>query len=351
MRNVLFYFLYTLLLLLPCLEIALRILQYQAYQHQAFRIASDPAFCLLPHHQLGFALNPGEYEVRINQGLTYTVTHDADSLRTCGTSDSSRDLPILALLGCSYTYGIGISDSQSYGFLLQSLLPQFHVKNYAVPGYGTVQSYLQLQKMIRNDQKPEIAVIHFADFHHDRNALTPIFRKTLHMGYERSHQQVPQLMQSSRVPYIREDSILWENWANVYQNWPGRENWPTVHFLQEVADRIQLHQLAPEAQSEQIFSMIQEFCQLHNIRLVVVGLNLQVRTQRTLQNLQQKGLETLDLSLDLTNSMYNNFPFDTHPNAIAHQHFAVNLQEYLCSSSALIGGIESDLPTLPSNSQ
>ncbi|MEM7369777.1 MAG: hypothetical protein AAF587_14330 [Bacteroidota bacterium] len=329
MKNALFYFVYTLLLLFPCLEIALRIVQYQPYHYTPFQISSTPEFCLLPHPRLGFALNPGQYEVTINHGLTYSVTHSQDSLRISRVEESEASLPILALFGCSYTYGIGLPDSLSYGYVLQSILSEYEIQTLAVPGYGTVQSYLQLLKMINNGRPPSIAVMHFADFHHDRNALTPLFRQTLHMGFERSHQHIPQLMRSSKVPYMTEDSIGWEDWSQVYHNWPGREKWPSVHFLQEVADQIGLHQLDSHSKSCQIFFMIHRLCQLHNIRLIVAGITSNQPTQQTLDSLTANGIETLDMSLDLTNTLYNNYPFDTHPNAIAHLHFAVNMKRYL----------------------
>ena len=77
----LFYLIYLLLVLLPCLEIALLILGYRPYRQVDFKIESTPENCLIAHPSLGFALHPGTFRVTINEGLIYRATHGADSLR------------------------------------------------------------------------------------------------------------------------------------------------------------------------------------------------------------------------------------------------------------------------------
>lgn len=329
MKSVLFYSVYALLLFFPLLELSLRLLQYQPYQHTPFSIESKPEFCISPHKTLGFSLNPGHYEVKLNQGLSYRVHHGPDSLRVSHDSLAGDQLSQLFMMGCSYTYGIGVHDEQSSAYLLQQFLPEYHIRNWAVPGYGTVQSFLQLKQAIEAGNIPAIVVVNYADFHDNRNVLSPQFRKTLNMGFERSNAQLKTLMQHSRIPFLnpsRKENVSpllkWEPWDSVYQNWRWREQLSSVNFLQDMFDKIHTQRLQPKAQTRYIFTCIQQICQAHNIQLIVAGLTSTSSTRSTLAQLNNLGIETVDISLDLTNCLYNNFPFDSHPNALAHQIFA-----------------------------
>lgn len=336
MKSVLFYSVYALLLFFPLLELSLRILQYQPYQHTPFRIASQPAFCILPHDHLGFSLNPGMYDVRINHGLQYRVSHGADSLRINHDPSVSDHLPKLFMMGCSYTYGIGIDDKQNSSYLLQQYIPSYHIQNYAVPGYGTVQSLLQLQKAVETGNIPEIVIVNYADFHDDRNALTPQFRKTLNIGFERSNPQLSSLMGRSKIPFLTSSQALsnpfeikWEDWGSVYHNWPWREHLSSVNFLQDMSDKLTTYRQDPKSYTIYLFQQIHQICQAHNIRLIVAGLTSSPSTHRTLSQLDKMGIETIDISLDLTNCMFNHFPFDSHPNALAHRIFGRRLYQHL----------------------
>ena len=75
------YYLYIVLLILPCTELALRILGYQPFHQVAFHIEASPENCMIPHSDLGFALHPGNFDVMLNKGLHYNVRHGSDSLR------------------------------------------------------------------------------------------------------------------------------------------------------------------------------------------------------------------------------------------------------------------------------
>ncbi|MEL6255440.1 MAG: hypothetical protein AAFR87_25765, partial [Bacteroidota bacterium] len=159
------YYIYLLLLLAPCLEIALRILQYEPYRQVNFLIKSSPSHCLIPHPYLGFALNPGSFEVQINQAKPYQVRHGSDSLRITHPSPLPDSLPEIFLLGCSYTYGMGVNDEDSFPYLLQEAFPTYRVKNFGVPGFGSVQSYLQLKAELKKGNRPKIVILNLVEFH------------------------------------------------------------------------------------------------------------------------------------------------------------------------------------------
>jgi hypothetical protein len=330
----LLYLVYIFLLLLPCLEIALLILGYRPYQQVDFSMVSTPDNCLIPHPTLGFALHPGTFRVTINEGLTYRATHSADSLRITTYEQQAEELPAIWLMGCSYTYGMGIDDSLTFPFLVNKNLPQFRTKNFGVPGYGTVQSYLQLKQQLAAHSPPAWVIVNYADFHDERNALTPAYRRDLFMGYQRSNAAVGTRMKTAAIPYV--STVVPENyqvrfcsWDRIYHNWQYRETFASVNFLQDVSDQKQSRKMDKKAVTLHVFQQLQALCDQHQIRLLVTGITPAPETKTILKKLTALGLQTLDISVDLTREEYRNAPYDDHPNAKANAIFAKCITDYI----------------------
>lgn len=326
------YGLYIALLFLPCLEAALWMFGYRPYRQVEYSIESFPANCLIPHSSLGFALNPGAYQVTINKGLRYSVTHGEDSLRiTTNRPQSDTFSDSVYFLGCSFTYGMGVSDSLTFPFLVNQYLPNTFVKNLGVPGYGTVQACLQLQQLIEKAEKPGTVILNYADFHDARNSLTPAYRRDLYMGYQRSDSSVQSLMQESRIPYLSQEDGVVEfcKWGNLYQNWKYRETFACVNFIQDLRDQSQSRAIDAGANTIRIFSMIKTLCDEAHIRLVVTGITHSEQTKKMLEILGKAGIKTLDISVDLSAKEYTHAPYDDHPNALAHKMYAKKIADYL----------------------
>ncbi len=314
-------------------------LGYRPYRQVPFTIASQPAFCFLPDPMMGFALHPGTFSVTINEGLHYTATHGADSLRITGPGDAGTGVqrPQLLLMGCSYTYGMGVTDSATFAWQLQQAMPQWQVKNMGVPGFGTVQSWLQLQRLIANGKVPTTVVLHYAAFHDVRNALSPVYRKSLYMGYERSHPSLKAAMRETKMPYIvaMDSGFQFQRiaWTEMYHNWPLREYSASMNHLQELSDQFAARRLVPENTSLYLIREMQTLCQEQGIRFVVAGLTDTPGTRQRLAQLQGTGIETLDMALDLQRPEYNHLPFDEHPNEKAHRWYAMRLYQFLSTGN------------------
>jgi hypothetical protein len=330
----LLYLVYILLVLLPCLEIALLILGYRPYRQVDFKIESTPDNCLIPHPSLGFALHPGTFRVTINKGLTYYATHGTDSLRiTSFAEEPSAELPAIWFLGCSYTYGMGLDDSLTFPFLVNKNLSSFSVKNFGVPGYGTVQGYLQLKQQLVAHAPPAWVMVNYADFHEERNALTPAYRRDLFMGYQRSNAAVSTRMKTAAIPYVTTtvagEQIRFCSWDSIYHNWQYRETFASVNFLQDVSDQRQSRKIDKMKASLFIFQELKALCDLHQIRLLVTGITPSSETKQMLEILKKQGIETLDMSVDLSKEDYRNAPYDDHPNAKANAIFAKRITLFL----------------------
>ena len=328
------YILYIVLLMLPCTELALRILGYQPYHQQVFHIEAKPENCIIAHSTLGFALHPGDFEVTINEGLKYKVRHGEDSLRLTSHGVGEKDKQdSIYFFGCSYTYGMGISDSLTFPFIIQKNRSNSYIRNFGVPGYGTVQTYLQLKQLVDAGEIPSRIIINYADFHDDRNALTPAYRRDLFMGFQGSHPSVKMAMNQANIPFVQEAAGVCQlefcKWAAIYESWKYRETFAFVNFLQDFSDYNNTQSIDKEKTSQYLFLEIKKICDFNNIQLLVTGITPSLNTKNRLSDLRKIGIETLDISVDLSLPKYTNAPFDDHPNARAHAFFAKKIIEYL----------------------
>jgi len=126
---------------------------------------------------LGWVLNPGpmEYEQRlvskegaVEYDVRYTV---ADGQRR--TSANPPAGPIVIATGCSFTFGHGVNDGDSWPWLLQERLPNYHVVNVGTMGYGTDQALLAAERQLKRFPHQTAAVVlGLGTFQIDRNRST-----------------------------------------------------------------------------------------------------------------------------------------------------------------------------------
>ncbi|MFK7972558.1 MAG: hypothetical protein AB8F95_19460 [Bacteroidia bacterium] len=327
------FYLYVFVLFIPCLELALWIVGYRPYERSDYSIESEPAFCILPDSITGFALRPGSFTVTINEGHAYTVSHGLDSLRVCSFDKKLDSLPSVFVMGCSYTYGMGVHDSMTYSFLLQKSLPQYRFRNFGVPGFGTVQSLIQLEKEIAKGNVPEKVILGYAGFHMDRNALNPLYRRHLHMGFAMANERLPERMISSRIPFVEGDSepfdIQYEPWNTLYENWPGRFTFASVNLAQNFADGLAARKIQLEDASWATIKRMRAVCEQHEISLLVAALTPDPLSNQHVDFMKSQGIDAINISVDLDDPSLNNMPYDSHPNERAHFYYAQQLFEYV----------------------
>ena len=318
------YYLFLTLITPICFELALRVLGYSAYQQLPYSIVSKPNMCMVASTDLGFSLGEGIYQVSVNGAPTYTATH-IDGKRITRDYLSSDSLPRVFLMGCSFTYGMGIDDSISFPYQLQSHFKNLDIQNFGVPGFGTTQSYLQLEQEINNGNSPNLVIVNFCDFHHERNSLTPRFRNSLVMGYQRSNKEATSELSKSTFPYIENEKIKSVEFKDLYSNWTGRETFASVNYFQTMSDERITSNINLEQNSLDIFLRMNELCIENNIKFIVTGLTRNRVSKTFLARLKKSNIDAIDISLDLRQKKYNQLPFDTHPNSRAHDHFTKKL--------------------------
>lgn len=146
----------------------------------AHRVHYSPRPLFGPDPELGFVTLPGSYTVRIDEtGTTrhhdFQVTVLGNGSRRCAPdADVVPDRPEIWLLGDSFMFGWGNDDETTLGWFLQRFLPDRTVLNLAGPGYGNLQALLMLRRRLPAvPRRPEILVMGYADYYHERNAAAP----------------------------------------------------------------------------------------------------------------------------------------------------------------------------------
>ncbi len=87
----------------------------------------------------------------------YYANYETDSFhRRKVNGNSKKDNNHLILFGCSYTFGDGIDNKNTFAQILKdSLKSEYSVYNYGVPGYGTQQMLTTIQYQNLNKEIPQ----------------------------------------------------------------------------------------------------------------------------------------------------------------------------------------------------
>ncbi|MDB2407452.1 hypothetical protein N9W17_02845 [Jannaschia sp.] len=73
------------------------------------------------------------------------------------------DGPRVGLYGCSFTYGTGLADTETFSALLQQARPGLRVVNRGIGGHGTVQNLLQMRRDIAAGAVDAVLFLSIAD--------------------------------------------------------------------------------------------------------------------------------------------------------------------------------------------
>jgi hypothetical protein len=319
--------LYYPLMVFCCLEIAFRILGYEHFKNNDYSVVAHPENAFVGDAELGIQHQPGNFQITINHGLTFQAHHlDSHARYVSGCPHPERT--DILLLGCSFTYGFGVNDEQHFTSLLQQKHPDLSFRNAGVIGSGSVQSLLQLKKLVKT-QPLQAVILNFSSFHFMRNTLSRQYRSNLKIGYGRSSHHVDNQMKQSRFPYLAtcEESIQYAPWEEIYENWTGREWLASINWMQTVYDYTQ--EDLP-AQMEATVCLIREMAAICKANHIAFGIACLDSTPETdLLKTKVEPLAWVDIGFDFSNQSRINYPYDSHPNPAGHQQIADKMDPFL----------------------
>lgn len=316
------------------LEIGLRLFGLGPFELPKYSMISTPDRHLLPDPHLGVQLNPGKYEVTLNQQLKYTATHLENGYRSCG--ESHVDDPLVAFYGCSFTYGTGVSDEQVYPYLLQEKFDSLKIENRAVPGYGQAQILASLEDDLKKPHKPDVIVLNYNSFHNERNTLNASYRQKLRMGYEitkRDDAGIARFKCAHPFGILKNGKVELNvlSMQEINSTFPLISYSAVMHTLQNLWHLSSVDAAEDEKVTLAMMDQIHSICTKSGVKLVISTMTNDDITRRLIAHCKKRSITTIDISIDLSQKGFTNKPHDQHPSAKAHKIYAEKLTEFLRS--------------------
>ncbi len=251
-------------------------------------------------------------------------------------------------LGCSYTYGIGVKDHDTYLWRIGENFPGTRIDNYADPGYGTVQCRARLEQLLKNS-----AAAGYANSLSSENELFVHYDKIFYglIGDHLKRNGNVRWNEDAESNYVffpwaeySGDGVLYHGAENVW--WPGENLFRTVVFFRNLylksivlkhdadIDWLNLNKNAYEPRVRRqiddrlklfngVLSEMLELAQNYGAEFYVLHLD------GNLDNLidpvlKERGLKTLDISFPfIGKEEYYALPHcGGHPNALVHKAWA-----------------------------
>jgi hypothetical protein len=247
--------------------------------------------------------------------------------------------PTVHVYGCSYTFGLSVSDTQTACYKLQHQLQNYNVENKGVPGYGLTQMYLLLQKSLMERDTPEIAVFNYGSFHNERTALhkngSAMILKAITNSYSSSFKNM-------MYPYMEiiNDSLIlnYSSIKNMPRYWPLHKH---SSFIALLNDNYFYYFDKKNESYLDLISMktalkIMQFCESNHI--IPVFASVTPESTQILDLLDMNGYFTLNYGITVGNdqnrpTIYNCGRLDpAHPSEYTHSLYAQKLYHFIIDS-------------------
>jgi hypothetical protein len=121
---------------------------------------TGPDAKFLNWRNIGFLIPVAPFEGRLARGsrLIYDAQYTLDkkwARRVVPDQGQKQAARFLIFVGCSYTFGEGLTDNQTLPYYTGKLLPRTRSYNYAFPGASTGEAWLRLRKIELGQEIPE----------------------------------------------------------------------------------------------------------------------------------------------------------------------------------------------------
>ncbi len=320
-------------------EAGLRLAGKKPHQYRNYSLYSVPRNCYVPDTFLGSSLGFGNFNVVINEKLNYHATHvkaGDDVVRKIYDTLPGPGLPRVDFHGCSFTYGMGVSDTQTYPYYYAMLNPMVRVRNYGCPGYAALEALLILQRQVQQNNLPQTVIVNYLDFHDDRSAGSSQWREGqqegfLMLGDKCLSADYIKKVDSCRFPFAalvnNKPGVQWYNVQQLYHRFWGRNYSALVYALEKTVNKWLYDNTPPQRITEAILIQIQQLCKQNNVKLIVTTMSAGSKTNTLAGFLDANHIQHINLAIDFSNPLYTNQPYDGHPSPLAHRLIAQKLLE------------------------
>lgn len=156
-------------------EAAARLLLAPPLRISHRRFVAPPVPKHVADAELGWVLPSQDAKYRFRASGKFGSVDVSYSIEQGHRATSSRPVagPLVIAAGCSFTFGLGLNDEDTWPWLLQERLADYGVVNLGTNGYGTDQALLAAERVARqSDQPVRLVLLGFGDFQIERNRST-----------------------------------------------------------------------------------------------------------------------------------------------------------------------------------
>lgn len=232
--------------------------------------------------------------------------------------DAALDWPNIGVYGCSFVYGTGLADDETFTARLQRAFPNVRIRNRGIGGQGTVQNLLQFRRDIAAGEM-DAAIFAVISDHQTRNIPHPQ-RMKQYLSPEWSRLGI------EHVPVLRRDGA-------------GRGRIAYLPIWQPMIERGGFEVFLPDARMQveatlAAFDMVYDTSAAAKVPLHVVLLDaLDADFNAALLD-RFPGASDISVPTDEAHTFH---PNDRHPNIKANMLFAERLEPIL---RALVASID-----------
>lgn len=124
------------------------------------------------HPRYGQGMKPGTQGRDHSRDFDVTYTIDGQGWRAMPPSQAPQDRPPLVFLGCSFTFGVGVNDHETYvAQLATRAWPEERLLNRALLAWGTNHALLALDEALEAKPPPAAVFYGYITGHAERNYL------------------------------------------------------------------------------------------------------------------------------------------------------------------------------------
>ena len=267
-------------------------------------VGQRPAQLFKPNALLGWSFAPdSRIEVSFRDEVTQTIGPDGWRQTPGIPADATQTL---AVYGCSFVYGTGLSDTETLAAQMQLQLPSTRVLNRGIAAQGTVHNYLQFRRDL-SQGVVDAAIFGVISDHRVRNIPNPDRMKPFQspLWFERGLEHMP-------VARLQRDGGLKIDYVPCYQ--PVLAKGDLSDFLPDdaVLDQVLLRILAE----------IEALGTRHGVPVAFALLDQHDPDFNAL--FAGQGEPCLDISVPFDEAHFL-IPDDTHPNARANSLYGERL--------------------------
>ena len=176
---------------------------------------------------------------------------------------------------------MGVNDHEAFPSLIQASLNDYQVKNFAVPGYGTIHALLQLKNQLNAGQVPQMVLVGYTSVQDARNMLTGIQQKywtetlasAVHPNLQAAAFPYAQIKRMSSNTERKELIIKYKSINDFDRPWKWSVYSSFIYRIETIWSNIYYGFSDKYKLSEAIVEHIHWLCYKHEIPFFLVGLD------------------------------------------------------------------------------